>query len=152
VPVPLVLVLSGDSVEAFRGVTPWKVWNMPPCVGTGMDGAIVNEVDGDSTTLVSYLWRAWGRPARMTPGRKGEVEGRSDLHNLVVGAIHVEDGDSAVGISLSSPATVMRDIHWQRRSEATTWGAMQIYICTLTNAAGSWGWGPRIVVWGETRG
>lgn len=39
--VPLVLVLSCESVEAFRGVTPWKVWNMPPWVGTGIDGAIV---------------------------------------------------------------------------------------------------------------
>ena len=43
VPDPLVLVLSWESVDALRGVTPWKVWNMPPCVGTGMVGAMVEE-------------------------------------------------------------------------------------------------------------
>jgi hypothetical protein len=42
-PVPLALGLSCESVDAFRGVTPWKVWNMPPCVGTGIVGAICDE-------------------------------------------------------------------------------------------------------------
>jgi hypothetical protein len=32
---------SGESIDGFRGVTPWKVWNMPPCVGTGMEGAML---------------------------------------------------------------------------------------------------------------
>ncbi len=57
VPVPLVFELSLESVDAFLGVTPWTgmvrcnvllslvchshVWNMPPWVVTGMDGAIV---------------------------------------------------------------------------------------------------------------
>jgi hypothetical protein len=58
VPLPLVLVLSPDSEDCFRGVTPWtingqddvtlsstvsidlQVWNIPPCVGTGMLGAM----------------------------------------------------------------------------------------------------------------
>lgn len=47
VPVPLVLVLSWESVEGFRGVTPWKVWNMPPWVGTGIDGAMVSSLCGE---------------------------------------------------------------------------------------------------------
>lgn len=42
-PVALLLALSCESVDVFRGVTPWKVWNMPPCVGTGIDGAMMRE-------------------------------------------------------------------------------------------------------------
>lgn len=59
---PLDLALSCESVEGFLGVTPWtgaesahmyimpevsteievlQVWNMPPWVGIGIDGAIL---------------------------------------------------------------------------------------------------------------
>jgi hypothetical protein len=38
---PLTLMLSCESIDAFRGVMPWKVWNMPLWAGTGIDGAIL---------------------------------------------------------------------------------------------------------------
>lgn len=70
VPAPLVLVLSCESADALRGVTPWKVWNIPPWVGTGMVGAIV--MDGckgvrskiEVKVAKGYLWSksAWDRP------------------------------------------------------------------------------------------
>ena len=42
-PAPLDLGLSCGSADAFRGVTPWKVWNMPPCAGTAIVGAIMRK-------------------------------------------------------------------------------------------------------------
>lgn len=40
VPVTLDLLFSDASDVCFLGVTPWKVWNMPPWFGMGMAGAI----------------------------------------------------------------------------------------------------------------
>jgi hypothetical protein len=47
VPLPLGFWVSWESVEGLRGVTPWKVWNMPPWVGTGSAGAIAGRCFAD---------------------------------------------------------------------------------------------------------
>lgn len=39
--VAAVFVPSCESVDCFRGVTPWKVWNMPAWVATGIVGAMM---------------------------------------------------------------------------------------------------------------
>ncbi len=41
-PEPLAFEPSWESVESFRGVTPWNVWNMPAWVGImGLVGAML---------------------------------------------------------------------------------------------------------------
>jgi hypothetical protein len=69
VPGPLAFALSGESEEFLRGVTPWKVWNMPPWVGTGIDGAMVyvRLCGSEGISRVSLV--CWGPARKVTPGR-----------------------------------------------------------------------------------
>jgi hypothetical protein len=76
-PAPLALGLSCESVDAFRGVTPWKVWNMPPCVGTGIVGAIVRKVVVEGYEE-GVLPKSWEPARKLTPGRNGREAEEGD--------------------------------------------------------------------------
>ena len=123
-------------------MTPWNVWNMPPCVGTGMVGAImrvslgsvgtgplgckrgrqvVKEVEGGGAVVD---WRLVVVDGSLVGGRRVWLQ--SDLHQRVV-VVHggggkrrktmtlmtVETRGLELGSSLSTAATMNIDRHGQ---------------------------------------